>query len=58
MPRPPADWHAQDWILVAHALARTRWQEDLDDERAYQLLQGLALEQGLPPAELLCQDDL
>lgn len=52
----PTDWTAQDWILVAHALARSRWQEDLDEERALELLRGIAAEQGLPPADLLLQD--
>lgn len=56
MPLRPADWHAQDWILVAHALARTRWEGDLDDDRAYDLLRGIADREGLAPADLIQQD--
>lgn len=53
MSRRPTEWTAQDARLVAHALARTRWQDDLDDDRAWELLEGLANHEGVPPARLL-----
>lgn len=35
MPEQPIDWMAQDWLLVADALARYRWHADTDPYRAW-----------------------
>lgn len=56
MPPLPSEWSTQDRILVAHALLRTRWQKDLDDDRALELARGLAASENLPLADLLNQD--
>lgn len=55
---PPKDWHPQDWIIVIEALVT--WAglpEDSDErgERAFELIEGIAEEQGLPPEELVLQ---
>ena len=54
-----ADFHAQDWIIVIEALAQ--WAGAPSDlrsdrrERAYELIDAIAAEEGLPPGELLRQ---
>ncbi|GAB3686552.1 hypothetical protein GCM10028857_18770 [Salinarchaeum chitinilyticum] len=53
MPRTPSEWTAQDWALVAHALLRTRWQNDLDDDHAFQLCVELAETEDVPLGDLL-----
>lgn len=57
---PPKDWHSQDWIIVVEALAQ--WAGTPEDtgargERAYELIEDIAEEQGLPAAELVLQSD-
>lgn len=60
-PNRPADFHAQGWIIVVEALAQ--WADAPDDrisgrrERAYDLIDSIAAEQGLPPGELVGQTD-
>lgn len=57
----PIDFHAQDWILIVEALAQ--WagpssdQSSRREERAYELIEAIAREQGLPPSELIFQLD-
>lgn len=53
MPRTPSEWTDQDRALVAHALLRTRWQRDLDDEHAFRLCVELAETEGVPLVDLL-----
>lgn len=53
MPTQLIDWAAQDWLLVADALARYRWHSDTDPDRPWQLIEGIAVEQGLQPSECL-----
>lgn len=55
----PSDFHAQDQILIVEAVAQ--WagpfsnQRDPREERAYQIIETISREQGLPPSELLRQ---
>lgn len=54
----PSDIHPQDWIIVVEALAH--WAGPPDEatgrrERAYELIEAIAAEQGLHPAELVRQ---
>lgn len=55
----PGDFHPQDWIIVIEALAQ--WAGAPDDpisrrrERAYELIEAIAAEEGLPADELLRQ---
>lgn len=55
------DFHSQDWIIIIDALAMWAGPPDeLKDgrnERAYELIEAIAAEQGLHPAELLLQVD-
>lgn len=57
----PGDFHAQDWILIVEALAQ--WagpyteRTGQREERAYELIEAISREQGLPPSELLLQFD-
>lgn len=53
MPRLPSEWTTRDWVLVAHALLRTRWQADLDDQHALLLARELAAAEGVPLRDLL-----
>lgn len=54
-----ADFRPQDWIIIAEALAQ--WVGPPETiasarkERAYELVEAIAAEQGLRPAELLLQ---
>lgn len=47
------DLSPEDRRLVAHALARSARDDDLDEERAHALLAELAAAEGRTPAELL-----
>ena len=55
----PSDFHPQDWIIVIEALAQ--WAGAPNDqisgrrERAYDLIDAIAAEEGLPANELLRQ---
>lgn len=54
----PHEWHAQDWILVVEALAQ--WagppgEVNERGERAYELIEGIAEEQGITASELIQQ---
>lgn len=55
----PGDFHPQDWIIVIEALAQ--WAGAPVDsinsrrERAYELIEAIAAEEGLPADELLRQ---
>jgi hypothetical protein len=55
----PSDFHPQDWIIVIEALAQ--WAGAPDGaiserrERAYELIEAIAAEEGLPADELLRQ---
>ncbi len=55
----PGDFHPQDWIIVIEALAQ--WAGAPNDrisgrrERAYELVEAIAAEEGLPASELLRQ---
>lgn len=54
------DLHPQDWIIVIEALAH--WAGPPDDltprqERAYELIEEIAAEQGLPAHELVLQSE-
>jgi len=53
MPRTPSEWTAEDRALVVHALLRTRWQADLDDDHAFRLSEELAEAEGVPLVDLL-----
>lgn len=53
MPRTPSEWTDQDWALIAHALLRTRWQGDLDDEQALMLCKDIASTNDIPLVDLL-----
>lgn len=54
----PQDWHPQDWCLVAYALGQfagdPRNCTD-QEERAHELIEGIAAEQGTAPSELIRQ---
>lgn len=58
----PTDFHPQDWILIVEALAQ--WagpftsESRCREERAYELIEAIAREQGLPSGELLLQIDV
>lgn len=57
---PPGDWHPQDWIIVIEALVQ--WAGPPEDtgergERAYELIEEIAEEQGLPASELVSQSN-
>lgn len=54
----PVDWHSQDWIIVVEALAA--WggppaEASGRQARAWELIDGVAADQGLSPDELLRQ---
>lgn len=55
------DFHPQDWIIIIEALAP--WAGPPEEmagergERAYELIEAIAAEQGLTPGELLFQVD-
>lgn len=54
----PSDFHSQDWIIVIEALAE--WAGPPSSvggrrERAYELIDAIAAEQGIPASELLKQ---
>lgn len=55
----PMDFHPQDWIIIIEALAQGAGPPDSlaggRRERAYELIEAIAAEQGLPPGELLKQ---
>jgi|GEM_PF-6864787 len=54
----PSDFHPQDWIIIVEALAHWAGPPDKVDprqERAYELIESISTEQGLPPPELLRQ---
>lgn len=56
----PVDFHPQDWIIVVEALAQWAGRPEMvrgRRERAYELIDSIAAEQGLPPSELLFQID-
>ncbi len=56
----PSDWHPQDWIIVVEALAQWAGPPDETSERgkrAYELIEGIAEEQGHPAWELIRQVD-
>lgn len=56
----PSDFHPQDWIIIVEALAQWAGPPDKASERqerAYELIDGIAKEQGLPPAELIHQTE-
>lgn len=54
-----ADFHPQDWIIIVEALAQ--WAGPPEgmagprEERAYELIEAIAAEQGLHPTELILQ---
>lgn len=57
---PPHDWHPQDWIIVVEALAQWAGPPEntgVRGERAYELIERIAVEQGLPAEELVMQAD-
>lgn len=55
----PVDFHPQDCILIVEALAQWAgpfsYESNRREERAYELIEAIAREQGLPPSELLLQ---
>lgn len=57
----PSDFHPQDWILIVESLGQ--WagpftlQSSQREERAYELIEAIAREQGVPPSELILQAD-
>lgn len=55
------DFHPQDWIIIVEALAQWAGPPDnLDNERqerAYELIEAIAVEQGLAAYELLFQTE-
>lgn len=56
----PADWHPQDWLLIAEALVRYRWWDDVNGEREQrgrELICAIAAEEGFTPAEYVLQID-
>lgn len=56
-----SDWHPQDWIIVIEALAHWAGPPDKAGprgERAYELIEEIAEEQGLTASELVKQADL
>ena len=53
MPLRPPEWDEQDWLLVAQALAETRWHRDLDEDRAFEMLAGIAATLDLTPSECI-----
>jgi hypothetical protein len=59
VPRSTSEFDAQDWILIVEALVQYAGPEleTAMDHRAWELVDGIAAEQGLPPAELVRQSD-
>lgn len=54
----PQDFHPQDWALIAEALVRYTWDDDITgdrEERAWQLMEAIAVDQSLSPTELIRQ---
>ena len=58
MPTLPHEWHPQDWCLVAYALGQFAGNPKEcteQEERAFELIEGIAAEQGVAPSELIRQ---
>lgn len=56
----PQDWHPQDWCLVAFALSQFAGNPRTcteHEQRAYELIEGIANEQRIAPSELIRQLD-
>lgn len=54
----PYNWHSQDWIFVIEALcfyATNETATDIEYERAHELVDAIARQEGLPASELLLQ---
>lgn len=58
----PMDFHPQDWIIVIEALAQWAGPQECvaqeRRERAYELIEAIAAEQGLSPSEMIWQVSL
>lgn len=60
-PRTPATFHPQDWALIVEALVTWAGNpSDLDkprEQRAYELVEVIAADQGLTPSDLVATID-